>query len=88
MGGGRGMTEDTAIKLALTVGLLNYMDNETPRHYFIDGNAGLEEVIEFAELIVRECTDILSTYRVRFDDGFEYNCAHPVIAINKHFGIK
>jgi hypothetical protein len=82
------MNEEAVIKLALTVGLLNYMDNETPRHYFIDGNAGLEEVIEFAELIVRECTDILSTYRVRFDDGFEYNGAHPVIVINKHFGIE
>ena len=29
------MTEDTAIKLALTSGLLNYMDNETPRHYLL-----------------------------------------------------
>jgi hypothetical protein len=51
------MNEETVIKLALTSGLLNYMDNETPRHYFIDGNAGLEEVIEFAELVIRECME-------------------------------
>jgi hypothetical protein len=43
------MNEETVIKLALDVGLLNYIDNETPRHYFIDGNAGLEEVLEFAK---------------------------------------
>jgi len=43
---------------------------------------------KFAKLIVQECVDILSTYRVRFEDGFEYNCDHPVVAINKHFGIE
>jgi hypothetical protein len=43
------MNEEAVIKLALDVGLLNYIDNETPRHYFIDGNAGLEEVLEFAK---------------------------------------
>ena len=51
------MNEEAVIKLALDVGLLNYIDNETPRHYFIDGNAGLEEVIEFAELVIRECME-------------------------------
>ena len=51
------MNEEDVIKLALDVGLLNYIDNETPRHYFIDGNAGLEEVIEFAELVIRECME-------------------------------
>ena len=48
---------------------------------------GLFDVEKFAELIVGECTDILSTYRVRFEDGVEYNCDHPIIAINKHFGV-
>ena len=46
--------EEAVIKLALDVGLLNYIDNETPRHYFIDGNAGLEEVLEFAKGIKDE----------------------------------
>ena len=46
--------EESVIKLALDVGLLNYIDNETPRHYFIDGNAGLEEVLEFAKRIKDE----------------------------------
>jgi len=44
----------------------------------------------FAELILIEVTDILSTYRgkVVFDDGAEYNYEHPIIAIRKHFGVK
>jgi len=50
-----------------------------------------DEVFQkFAELILTEVTDILATYRVkvRFDDGIEYNCQHPIYAIQKHFGVK
>ena len=43
------------LKLALDVNLLNYVDHETPRHYFIDGYADEETVQEFAELIIQEC---------------------------------
>jgi hypothetical protein len=45
---------------------------------------------KFAELILTEVTDILSTYRgkIIFVDGFEYNCEHPIIAIRKHFGVE
>ena len=44
----------------------------------------------YAELILIEVTDILSTYRgkVVFEDGAEYNYEHPIIAIRKHFGVK
>ena len=48
------------LKLALDAGLLNYVDNETPRHYFVHGHADLEEVEKFAELIVRECMEACS----------------------------
>lgn len=61
--------------------------NYKPQHSFI----GIDENIErFAELIVRDCVDILSTYRVKiiFEDGIEYNCVHPIQAIQKHFGIE
>jgi hypothetical protein len=47
-------------RLALDAGLLNYVDNETPRRCFIDGHADLDEVQKFAELIVLECADWLS----------------------------
>lgn len=45
---------------------------------------------KFAELIVVDVIDILSTYRNRiiFEDGFEYNCKHPIQAIKEHFGVK
>lgn len=43
------------IKLALDAGLLNYVDHETPRRYFVHGHSDLEEVEKFAELIVQEC---------------------------------
>ena len=49
-----------------------------------------EDLAKFAELILIEVTDILSTYRskVVFTDGAEYNYEHPIIAIRKHFGVE
>jgi len=46
--------DDRFIKLALDAGLLTYVDHETPRHYFINGHANLEDVAKFAELVVLE----------------------------------
>jgi hypothetical protein len=43
------------IKLGLDSGMLNYVDHETPRHYFLCGHADEECLEKFAELIVREC---------------------------------
>lgn len=42
------------IELALKAHLLNYIDNETPRRYFIDGNAGVEEIEAFAKSLTDE----------------------------------
>ena len=67
-------------KLALDAGLLNYVDNETPRRYFIDGHADLEEVEKFAELIVRECADIATMNQYQ-----SYTPGHYVL---KHFGVE
>ena len=54
------------IKLALDAGLLNYVDNETPRHYFIHGNAGIEEVEKFAESLIKET--MYSTMKVAMEE--------------------
>ena len=53
------------------------------------GSSSREFSQKFAELILIEVTDILSTYRgkVVFTDGAEYNYEHPIIAIRKHFGV-
>ena len=50
----------------------------------------IDDPEKFAELILIEVTDILSTYRgkVVFEDGAEYNYEHPIIAIRKHFGVE
>ena len=56
----------------------------------IQDNPDQEGLDLFAELILIEVTDILSTYRGKmvFEDGAEYNHEHPIIAIRKYFGIK
>ena len=77
---------DRFIKLALDAGLLNYVDHETPRHYFINGHAEQEDVEEFAELIVRECLDIVNRKE------YSYHEADPLWEtaqlIKERFGVK
>jgi len=77
---------DKFIKLALDAGLLNYIDHETPRHYFINGHAEQEDVEKFAELIVTECLEIVNRKE------YSYHEADPLWEtaqlIKKHFGIE
>lgn len=47
-------------ELALDAGLLNYVDHETPRRYFIDAGDDQENVEKFAELIVKECANVIA----------------------------
>jgi hypothetical protein len=84
-------------ELALDAGLLNYVDNETPRRCFIHGHADLEEVEKFAELIVRECIDKIETYRIPVGNSAagELACEWTYDAlesirdeIKEHFGVK
>lgn len=69
-------------ELALKSGLINYVDNETPRRYFIDGNADLEELEKFAELIVRECMGIADEFEVYVNQG------GLVDRFKEHFGVE
>jgi len=77
---------DIFIRLALDAGLLNYVDHETPRHYFINGHAEQEDVEKFAELIVRECLDIVNRKE------YSYHEADPLWEtaqlIKEHFGVE
>ena len=45
------MTRDDIIRMALDAHLLNYVDLETPRRYFIRADADVEEVERFAALV-------------------------------------
>jgi len=74
-------------KLATDAGLLNYVDNETPRHYFIDGHADLEEVEKFAQLIIQKCDELNKKqsyellgviHDVEEGDGFDDICLDTV----------
>ena len=48
---------------------------------------GEPELEKFAELIVRDCIDIISPYTIRMGrPGEEY--LHPIQEIKTHFGVK
>ena len=75
-------------ELALDAGLLNYVDHETPRHYFINGHAEQEEVEKFAELIVQECID---TVKKRFMGDLnreDMEVKRCIEDLKKHFGVE
>ena len=74
---------DIVKQFALDAGLLNYVDHETPRRYFINGHADLEDVEKFAELIVRECIDWCNAHAR--DDGTAQRIAED---IKKDFGVE
>ena len=85
------MMNERFIKLALDAGLLNYVDHETPRRYFVHGHAEQEDVEKFAELIVRECA---IAFEAEVDTWKEMDPYQGSIkrqgtkAIKKHFGVK
>ena len=82
------MMNERFIKLALDAGLLNYVDHETPRRYFVHGHAEQEDVEKFAELIVRECIDIAGKedFDVMMKEG--YPCSQTAKKIKEHFGVE
>ena len=65
-------------QFALDAGLLNYVDHETPRHYFVHGHADLEEVEKFARIIVFECIK-LAVFK---------GDKETAKAIKEHFGVE
>lgn len=69
------------IKLGLESGMLNYVDNETPRHYFLCGNADEECLEKFAELIINECAEVAGCNG--HVSGFTLGDL-----IKEHFGVK
>ena len=85
---GKSTMNEQIIKLALDAGLLNYIDHETPRRYFINGHAEQEDVEKFAELIVRECVSICQD--VDGEDNIDARSGRQDCAaeIKQHFGVE
>ncbi len=70
------------IKIGVESSMLNYIDNQTPRHYFLSGFANEEDLELFAELIVKECASIF--------EGVYTDQQRPEridTRIKEHFGI-
>ncbi len=45
----------------------------------------LKDLKKFAELIVRECIDIVSPYAIRMEN---FDGGHPIADLKKHFGVE
>ena len=65
-------------QFALDADLLNYVDHETPRRYFVHGHADLEDVEKFARIIVFECIK-LAVFK---------GDKETAKAIKEHFGVE
>ena len=65
-------------QFALDADLLNYVDHETPRRYFVHGHADLEDVEKFARIIVFECIKLAVFKGDR----------ETAKAIKEHFGVE
>ena len=84
------------LKLALDSGLLNYVDNETPAHYFVYYNATGEDVQKFAESIIKECAQVCKTVggdqidnaSKEYQEGREMGTEVCYNMIRKHFGVE
>jgi len=71
------------IKHGLDSGMLNYVDHETPRHYFLSAHADEQCLEEFAQLIVRECAGIIESQDV--DPAFRHRMTW---AMKEKFGVE
>jgi hypothetical protein len=79
---------DIFIRLALDAGLLNYIDHETPRRYFINGHAEQEDVKTFAQLIIQECVDTLNKRFMGDLNREDMEVRRCIDDIKKHFGVE
>ena len=78
------LMNERIIKIGLESGMLNYVDNETPRHYFLSGHADEQDLEKFAELIVRECIEQVITG----PNGPAHYAVEAAIRLKKHFGVE
>ena len=75
-------------ELAVDAGVLNYVDNETPRRYFLAGWAEAYEVDEYGKMILEEVFRIMRE-QDKIPAGFNYGKSAEIYirAIKNDFGI-
>jgi len=76
------------IKLGLDSGMLNYVDNETPRHYFLCGNADEKDLEKFAELLLNEFIDALEYSNCIRGETSDYGLSILINDIKERFGVE
>lgn len=54
------MNNDKILRLAIEAGVINYIDHETPRHYFVDVMVDVDDIVRFAESIVSACAEMVT----------------------------
>ncbi len=83
------MINEHLIKLALEAGIIDYIDNETPRRYYIFDNVDVENAEKFAELIVKDCIIELERCTLR-NGNSEHNLAlyEAMSRIRNKFGME
>ena len=75
-------------QLALDAGLLNYVDNETPRHCFVSGLADTGDVQRFAELIVKEAIGVVEKRFMGDLNREDMEVRRCIDDVKKHFGVE
>lgn len=60
--------------------VINKMMTGATQYVFLE-----DDLEKFAELIVRECIDIVSPYAVRMEN---FDGGHPIADLKKHFGVE
>lgn len=51
------LTDDEIISYASKAGLLNYVDNETPRRYWIDDRNEVEDFVAFVQDMIKKASE-------------------------------
>lgn len=51
------LTDDEIIQYASRAGLLNYVDNETPRRYWIDDRNEVEDLVAFVQDMIKKASE-------------------------------
>lgn len=68
------------IDIGLKSGMLNYVDNETPRHYFLSGHADIKDLEKFYELVLNEFIDNVKVWEKDSRNHISY-------MLEKHFKV-
>jgi hypothetical protein len=79
---------DKMIQIGLDSGMLNYVDNETPRNYFIASWADEDCLAQYTDMIIRECIGIIyEQERIPKEFFYPKDARTHEYAILKHFGM-